>query len=315
MSTTALLLVLVSACMHAGWNFFGKKMHPSLELFLPAQVAGMILLLPVGLRFISFLPAIPPEVWKLATAAGFFQALYFLGLAGAYRHGDLSIAYPIARSSPVLVVMVMTFILGRGDEISRQAVSGILIVVGASFFLPMKRWGDLKIGNYFNLMSVCALMAAIGTTGYSIMDDEALRILRMPGVLGADMTVTAISFLYLFFEVSSTVFWMSMVYLVSRLFFTGRSRHGDAGHTAPANGLRNRIFFSALMGLMIYSTYGLVLVSMAFAVNVSYIVAFRQVSLPIGVLLGLIILKEEGSWIRMLAVLTMVLGLVLVGLG
>ena len=66
---------------------------------------------------------------------------------------------------------------------------------------------------------------------------------------------------------------------------------------------------------MIALTYGIVLAAMTHAKNVSYIVAFRQLSLPIGVFLGLVILKEQGSLLRFASVLLMVGGLVLVGTG
>jgi hypothetical protein len=69
------------------------------------------------------------------------------------------------------------------------------------------------------------------------------------------------------------------------------------------------------MGLMIYVTYGLVLMSMAYVANVSYVVAFRQVSLPIGVLLGLLILREPGGYLRFSAVVFMVAGLILIATG
>ena len=38
-------------------------------------------------------------------------------LAAAYRSGDMSLAYPLARSSPVIVVAVVTMLLGRGDQV------------------------------------------------------------------------------------------------------------------------------------------------------------------------------------------------------
>ncbi len=44
--------------------------------------------------YLEFLSEIPGKVWALVSAAGFFQALYFSGLGGAYRNGDLSIDYP-----------------------------------------------------------------------------------------------------------------------------------------------------------------------------------------------------------------------------
>ena len=49
---------------------------------------------------------------------------------------------------------------------------------------------------------------------------------------------------------------------------------------------------AALTGMGIYLTYGIVLVSMNFVTNVSYVAAFRQLSIPIGAILGMAFLKR-----------------------
>ena len=71
----------------------------------------------------------------------------------------------------------------------------------------------------------------------------------------------------------------------------------------------------ALAGVGIYLNYTLVLISMAFVQNISYVVAFRQLSLPIGVLLGVLVLKEHLSAPKLLGISVMFAGLVLVSLG
>jgi drug/metabolite transporter (DMT)-like permease len=115
------------------------------------------------------------------------------------------------------------------------------------------------------------------------------------------MSITEISFLYLAFEAFTTVLWLVIV------FGATRGVRGTWRET--------RILQPVVMGVMIYVTYGIVLVSMAFAADVSYIVAFRQVSLPIGVVLGLVLLKERGGWLRLGSTVVMVAGLMLVATG
>jgi drug/metabolite transporter (DMT)-like permease len=114
MSLIAVFLILVSAFMHAGWNLFCKKSYPTDAFFLVACLAGASLLSPVLIIWHeALLHEIPGRVWMLISMAGFFMALYYIALAGAYRAGELSIAYPLARSSPVIVVLVVTR-LSRG---------------------------------------------------------------------------------------------------------------------------------------------------------------------------------------------------------
>ena len=68
-------------------------------------------------------------------------------------------------------------------------------------------------------------------------------------------------------------------------------------------------------GVVIVVTYSLVLAAMEFVTNVSYVVAFRQVSIPIGVLLGVTLLREKVRAPRWLGVAVMLTGLILVALG
>ena len=307
MSPLAISLILISAFIHASWNLLAKRVPMRDEVFLIALVAGMVLLTPVGLVYASAFAIVPDVVWLLVIVAGAFQALYFTCLLSAYSHGDLSLAYPVARSSPLIVVTVMSVILGRGHEISLQAVVGIVVIVAAGFVLPMERLGQFRLKNYLNKMSAFALGAACGTAGYSILDDAALRVLRAPAVLGETLSVSEISLLYLFLESVSTVVWLAVWVGGRRVVRRRSTRETSIGS--------RELSIAVLMGAMIYATYGIVLISMAYAVNVSYIVAFRQVSLPIGVLMGLLVLKERGGILRFAATLVLVAGLVLIATG
>ena len=72
---------------------------------------------------------------------------------------------------------------------------------------------------------------------------------------------------------------------------------------------------AAMTGIGIYLTYGLVLVSMNYVTNVSYVAAFRQLSIPLGALLGMALLKEPRYPPKIIGVVIVFLGLVLVSMG
>jgi drug/metabolite transporter (DMT)-like permease len=72
---------------------------------------------------------------------------------------------------------------------------------------------------------------------------------------------------------------------------------------------------AATTGVGIYLTYGLVLVSMNFVNNVSYVATFRQLSIPIGALFGMVLLREPRYNPKIIAVAMIFIGLILVGLG
>jgi uncharacterized membrane protein len=67
-------------------------------------------------------------------------------------------------------------------------------------------------------------------------------------------------------------------------------------------------------GLVITGAYGLVLASMAYVTNVSYVAAFRQMSIPLGALLGIFLLKEPRYLPKLIGVGVVATGLVMVAL-
>ncbi|WP_315980597.1 hypothetical protein [Aliamphritea spongicola] len=69
-----------------------------------------------------------------------------------------------------------------------------------------------------------------------------------------------------------------------------------------------------MTGLFIVGTYLLVLISMSMVTEVSYVVALRQLSIPIGVAIGVFWLKESVSITRMQGVSMMLIGLIFVSL-
>ena len=131
MSWIAALLIITSAFMHASWNFVSKRHNPSLAYFFIAAASAALVTLPVLVLHGHALSQIPPGVWALIVATGAAQAVYFSGLAGAYRHGDMSLAYPLARALPVLAVAAISLLAGRGGEISRTGLLGMLFISAA----------------------------------------------------------------------------------------------------------------------------------------------------------------------------------------
>ncbi len=275
--------------------------------FFSPLVAGALLLSPLAILYAPYLPRIPASVWLLVGLAGFFQALYFGGLAAAYRHGDLSIAYPTVRALPVLLVTGVTFVRGHAAQLGPPALLGIVLVAGASFLLPVNDLRTITPRTYLNRMTAFAVLAAIGTTGYSVVDDLALRTLRRPQYLGEQLAVVEIALLYLMLQAWSAVIWLACM--------PRRTKRRRGLRRSVSNGGPITFLTPIFIGLLIHGTYGLVLLAMAHATDVSYVVAFRQAGLPIGVLLGILVLRERVGVIRLCATIALTGGLVLVSIG
>jgi drug/metabolite transporter (DMT)-like permease len=303
MTPTALVLIVLSAGMHATWNLLSKRRRPSSGYFLLTNVAGAILLSPFVYAYREVLPHLAGPILVLVAITGLFQATYYGGLGRAYRAGEISVAYPLARSSPVLLVTAATLLLGRGDQVSSQCVLGIGLVVAGCFLIPMHHFADLRLSNYLNPTCGFALLAAGGTAGYSLIDDQALRALRATPALAA-AGVTGLTLVYACFEAASSTLW-----LIAMNVFRPASRRQLVTY------LQTDRLGLLLAGGMIYATYALVLIAMAYATNVSYVVAFRQLSIPLGALMGIALLREPAHRPKLAGVAVVFAGLILVGTG
>ena len=73
--------------------------------------------------------------------------------------------------------------------------------------------------------------------------------------------------------------------------------------------------YPELAGVCGSCAYALVMLAMLHVTNVSYLQAFRQMSLPVGFFAGLLILKEKGSAPKYIGMALIFAGLLCVALG
>ena len=294
MPLIAITLVILSALIHAGWNFVSKRETPTTSFIMLANLTGVVVLFPVFVFHYSILYNFPAYIWLLAFFTGFFMASYHTSLAGAYRNGDMSVAYPLARSSPIIVVIVVTFLLGEGKSVSNLCILGIVLILLGCFILPLKNRNEFSIKHYLNWTCLLALLAAFGTAGYSIIDDTALEILKNTLVRE---DIVAITLLYAFIENISLFLWFSCFVLFSK-------KEHERFFTVLKNSKKNAM----ITGIGIVLSYSLVLIAMTYAKNISYIVAFRQLSIPVGAILGMILLKEPAHTPRIVGTIILFVG-------
>ena len=173
MSLAALLLVLVAAAMHTGWNFAVKQVADKHVFTWWALVVGALVYLPL---LVQGLP-IPAWVWPYAIASALLEAAYFMVLIHAYDRGDFSLVYPIARgAAPVFLTVWGALFLGEPPHligISGLAVLliGLLVVGGGSWWV--QRWTtSLSAGGVGAAVGV-ALCISI----YSAVDGAAVRLM------------------------------------------------------------------------------------------------------------------------------------------
>ncbi len=132
MDSLALALVVVSAVMHASWNILLKTAGDPLRTVTVGMVAGSLVIVPGAAVAWGLLgrPPVPPEGIMVGFVSGLAEIAYFVFLAAAYRRGDLSVVYPLARgTAPVLIVLIGVVVLG--ERLVPMAVGGVtLLLVG-----------------------------------------------------------------------------------------------------------------------------------------------------------------------------------------
>ncbi len=129
-----LLAILFAALLHAGWNALIKSGgDKSLDTAL-IHGLGVGLAVPAVLWF--GLPS--AAAWPYIAASTAIHVGYYTALAGAYRHGDLGLTYPVMRGcAPLMVAMAShTFI---GEAISFGAWVGVAAICIGVITLGLSR--------------------------------------------------------------------------------------------------------------------------------------------------------------------------------
>jgi drug/metabolite transporter (DMT)-like permease len=293
-SLTAIVLLSFSAFLHASWNFLSKHFSASSAFFTVALLAVALLTSPSLIYYRSALTEVSSAFWLLVLTTGFSQMVYVLGLSRAYKLGDISLAYPLIRALPILLVAFVSVSLGRGEALSATGVLGMFLVTVGCLMLPLQRFTQWHPRIYASRVMVWIALSALGVAGYTIVDDVALRMLRQ------HLEVTSSTILYSCLQASSTV-----VFLFIYLLFN-KSEQVLKIRDIPA---------ACAVGLLSALTYALVLAALAFVKDVSYANAFRQLSIPIGAVMGIVIAKEGAPPPKRWGFAVMVVGLILTALG
>jgi len=166
----------------------------------------------------------------------------------------------------------------------------------------MRRFRDLRLRNFWNATALLALVAACGTAGYSMVDDAALADLR--AALASGSSTVTLTLMYACLETVSATVWLGIVVAAGR----GERRH--------LRGLgRSGTLTAVATGVLIFGAYAPVLVSMWFVSNVSYAVAFRRLSIPLGAALGILVMHERPYRPKLVGVAVVLAGLLLVAVG
>jgi drug/metabolite transporter (DMT)-like permease len=284
-------LVLGSALLHAWWSASIKSSRDPLLFNLLQGVTSLALAIVV-LPLLHW-SEIPAPVWAWLGVTALAHTVYLLWMSRAFELGDLTLVYPIARSTPALLPLLAVPLLG--ERLSSGGALGIGVVVAGMWLVhagPGLRLPDLR-----SPAAGYAWLTLAATVVYSLADKAA-----MSGLSGAAWTS----------PVPRAVAWYALLALACHVLYTPLvlRRRSLADVAACARGeLRLAAFASAVS----FVGYTLILKALESA-PASYVVAVRQTSVLFAVLIGVLKLRERPGRPRVLGAVATVAGVALIAL-
>lgn len=290
MNSTAFALILFSALMHALWNLLVKRSQDK-TVFI-----WWMFLLSVGM-FNLLLPVLPGtfpppslHLLLLVLAGGSCFVLYHLFTGRAYRSGDLSMTYPLAQTAMLYVPLWGVWLLG--EHLSPLGIAGILLILGGAYCVQLRRLTLDEVQRPFRNLADPSVRAAL-----------AAGFLYSVGAVVDKTGVSSYSPLYFTYLLVMAMFLLMSVNLL-RPRYRGRVlREWRQSRTLVV------LSGPVMMGSFLSFRYGLQLAPM------SYAVPMRQVSLLVGVLIGVLFLGESCGRMRFFATALILCGICLIRLG
>lgn len=263
-----------------------KKRTMDVDSFVWCNIIISTIMLPCFLLWPNVVHSLLP-LWPWLLLTGAFQALYYLAIIKAYASGEMSSAYPLLRTLPIIFTTLVVMLLQQEGWQSTPLLAMAIIVCGC--VLMCLRVGGAKLSTATIVWSV---LAACGTTGYHWVDDYCLR------QLAGQHSAIANTLVY------STAEWLATTLMLGAYALLS----GQLPRRRPSRA-------DTTLGIGIFLSYTLALAAMPMCDNVAWAVAFRQLSIPLGAVLGIIVLGESASLRKLAGIACISCGLLYAGLG
>jgi len=292
-------LVLLSALIHAVWSFFIKGSSDPLAF-------NVIQGIPIVAVFVAFLffvdpSALTPRFCWLVAATGIAHAFYLYGLSLAFAGGDLSLVYPIARSTPAFLPLVAVPL--TGERLSLAGGLGIATVVVGMWAVQLGPDGSAQAGAspvpWRRRLTSPALrfayLALAASVAYGVIDKALVA-----EVVASDVAGPLPPAIFCFFAL-----WAScaVVFVPAAALRLGRAALGRT--------LRLEWRRATLAAAISAAGYSLILAALETA-PASYVVAVRQSSVLFVLALSVGLLGERPGRMRLVGAVATVLGVGLI---
>jgi uncharacterized membrane protein len=280
MSLFALMLLFISAILHASWNLLLKQAGEKYIAIWGALLVSSVCSLPILIfRSISL-----SAVWPYLLASAVFEVAYLGTLTTAYRDADFSLIYPLARGTAPAFLM-MWAILFLGEHLRFAGYAGLTMIVIGLVIIGSSAWRSHHTRSPGRKSMLLALLTAVFISLYSVVDGAAVQH-NDP----ASYTILVFALITLF-----------LTPIVVKQY----------GVFALCSNWKSHWQRMIVIGLLNLCSYMLVLSVYSFA-QVSYAGAIREISVVIAALMGWLLLQEQFGKIRVIGSLVVFAGILVV---
>jgi drug/metabolite transporter (DMT)-like permease len=276
MSLNIFLAVILAAFLHATWNAMVKN-EENKYLAITAMVLGHV---PASVFIILLTPFPSVESIPFIILSALLHNGYNWYLLSAYKFGNLTKVYPIARgAAPILVTIVSLIFLGVA--LSNFEVLGIFFISLGILSLSFQGAEGFK-----NRSAVIyALVTGFFIMGYSIADGYGARVSN--------------SFLN----------YMGWVFILNALLFPIILKINDKSKIITKIFKEGKkIFF--IGGTLSYIVYGIVVWGFTQA-PIALVTALRETSIIFALLIGTLFLNEKFTLLKVIATFVIFFGVAL----
>ena len=288
MSYTALLLIVLAAFVHATWNLLAKRaaLGGPTFVFVYSAIATALYLPWAAWTIVGGAFDLNGPVLLCIMMSGALHLAYSLFLQRGYQVADLSVVYPIARGTGPMLSTIGAFLI-LGEEPSGYGVLGLLAIVAGILLISTQgqmskfRQPEARRGVRWGMTTGAMI------SGYTVVDAYGVKVLGIhPVVLD----------------------WCSNALRVVMLApWVARNRH------LFRESMSRRWGLAIAVGALSPLSYILVLVALQIGAPLSLAAPAREMSMMVGALFGMIILREKVGPARLLGCAILVAGVIMLG--
>ena len=270
------LLVIFAAILHAIWNGMVKS-YKNKIISVSAIVFGHV---PIAAFVMLFLPLPTLESVPYIILSALIHQGYQYNLISAYKIGDLTKVYPIARGTGPIVATIISIIF-LGLLITKFQILSIALVCFGIIILGI--FSESLIKN--NKVIFYSLATGLFIGLYSLVDGHGARISQSP-----------LSFLGWSFILNAMIFPFVLKFMGYKKVFSRVLKEAKL------------IFWVG--GTLSYIVYGIVVWAFTKA-PIPLVGALRESSIVFSVLIGFFFLKERLTFLKIVSILIIFIGVAL----